>query len=106
MKTLRDATEGGAVLVISEARKPSGSAESWGEELAEVMGSARGTYTPDAVFLFKALTEKEAGQNKEALERKGEAHYRLRIAKGRDGFQKKDLELVFRYRRATFEERD
>lgn len=44
------------VIVISEMRKPPKDSV-WGGDLSDVMGSARGTYTPDVVILCHPLTE-------------------------------------------------
>ena len=55
MKKIRDAMGEDPVIVISEARKPSGSNDVWGGDLSDVMGSARGTYTPDVVMLLSQL---------------------------------------------------
>lgn len=46
------------VIVISEARKPNQNDDVWGGDLSDVMGSARGTYTPDVVMLFSQLQPK------------------------------------------------
>jgi len=115
MKTIRDSTEGDAVLVISEARKPasSGGKSEWGGDLADVMGSARGSYTPDMVFLFQALTDEDLKKHfgntdpetkRAKLEEAGKAYNRLRIAKGRDGVLRQTFDLTFWYRQARFEE--
>jgi len=117
MKSLRDATEGDAVLVISEARKPSGSGDTWAGEMADVMGSARGLYTPDIVFLFLPLKDAEiakaygvstentkAVENlKAAMTKKGIAHNRLKIVKGRDGVERISIDLTFWYQESRFE---
>jgi KaiC/GvpD/RAD55 family RecA-like ATPase len=117
MKSLRDATEGDAVLVISEARKPSGSGDTWAGEMADVMGSARGLYTPDIVFLFLPLKDAEIAkaygvstENTKAVEnlkaamiKKGIAHNRLKIVKGRDGVERISLDLTFWYHESRFE---
>ena len=128
MKTLRDATEGqDAIMTISEARKPSENT-AWGSSLADVMGSARGTYTPDVVFLFqahedadlaRALGMGEAPRNapqklkewqeklashKRRLQEQGLAPTRLIIAKGRDGVMRDTIDLSFHFRESWFEE--
>jgi len=118
MKTLRDET-GDAIFVISEARKPAGtSGDSWGGALADVMGSARGTYTPDMVFLLRPFgapdfdvwhrTKKgdQAGVDRlrEDLKKRGLAYNILKVAKGRDGVLREDLKLTFHYKRSAFEE--
>ena len=59
MKELRDSLrDTDAVCVISEARKPAGnSGEQWGGALADLMGSARNSYTPDMAFLLHPFTD-------------------------------------------------
>jgi len=124
MKTLKNRLGDEAVMVISEARKPSGQmGEKWGGALSDIMGSARGSYTPDIVFLFQPWTETEiAGvwnltnsngkiTNTEAfqekldlLDKEGRCFHWLNIAKGRDGVTKKKIPLTFWYRQASFEE--
>lgn len=100
MKRLRDYAQDDAILVISEARKPTQKQgqgkekEDWGGELADVMGSARGSYTPDMVFLLNAKTENE----------KEPSRTKLKIVKGRDGVTKTALELIFWYTQSRFEE--
>ena len=58
LKKIRDAFNDDPVIVISEARKPSQNDDVWGGDLSDVMGSARGTYTPDVVMLFSQLQPK------------------------------------------------
>lgn len=123
MKSLRDASDDDAVMVISEARKPGGGGMgvSWGGDLSDVMGSARGSYTPDMVFLFRPFDDAELAllrnlegkgkslapklaQIREQLRLQGKAYNRLTIAKGRDGVLRESLETTFWYRQARFEE--
>jgi hypothetical protein len=129
MKELRDVLgDGDAVCVISEARKPTGnSGEKWGGALADLMGSARNSYTPDMAFLLHPYTDadfaKEFGLYKERNGNKapqidqkavdayrakvgeaGLAYNRLIIAKGRDGVRKEDLNVTFRFRQSAFEQ--
>jgi len=123
MKTLRDALDGDAVMVISEARKPGGSTTGaeWGGELSDVMGAARGTYTPDMVFLlnplrnedlFKAMgkdvpktnKDEEAAEIRRTLQEQGVSWNTLKIAKGRDGVLRVHLDLTFWFRQSRFEE--
>lgn len=120
MKDLRDYLEGDAVMVISEARKPSKD-DPWAGNLAAVMGAARGTYTPDMVFLLTPFTDaeiqttfslpdKEASvQNKrKALEdEEGRSLVKLTIAKGRDGVKRgKEIPLSFWFMKSDMEEDD
>lgn len=124
MKTLRDALEEDALMVISEARKPGeGTGEEWGGDLADLMGAARGTYTPDMFFLLNPLSDeallKERGGNipgnkdqkkQEAervrgiLQRNGISWNTFKIAKGRDGVQRIRLDLTFWLKESRFEE--
>lgn len=136
MKELRDALpEGDGVMVISEARKPAGeSSEEWGGALADVMGSARGSYTPDMVLLFNEVPDVELGEwlgdpvkgssgsseaskkrefhewkkrMKESREKMSEEGYsltKLVIAKGRDGVRRGEIRLTFHFSQSSFEE--
>jgi hypothetical protein len=125
MKTLRDAAEDDAILVISEARKPAGkSGEKWGGAMADVMGSARGSYTPDMLFLFRPFDDGEllrwsgqwskemsrderkelADQLRTELAREGKTLNKFEIAKGRDGVLRGVIDLTFLYRQSSFEE--
>ena len=117
MKELRDAIGSeNAVLVISEARKPSNDAQEWAGDMAAVMGSARGTYTPDMVLLLNPLSNEELGQGdksgeegKKRRERDAEqgfAQQRLSIVKGRDGVQRGRVELKFNFRQSCFVEEE
>jgi len=105
-----------AVMVISEAKK-----EDWKEGLGmgSVMGSARGTYTPDVVMVLQHLSlddlapdakkddKKEQGTKKlDELIDKGLALIRLQIVKGRDGVQRRSFELAFHFETLKFEETD
>lgn len=120
MKDLRDYLEGDAVMVISEARKPSKD-DPWAGNLAAVMGAARGTYTPDMVFLLTPFTDAEiqttfslpdkdaSVQNKrKALEdEEGRSLVKLTIAKGRDGVKRgKEIPLSFWFMKSDMEEDD
>jgi len=104
MRDLRDGTMDDALMVISEARKPSGGSgdNTWGEDLGDVMGSARGTYTPDMVFLFHKLSKDKQ------IEVGSPSHRRtltkLTIAKGRDGVSRGPIDLSFFYDLAAFQE--
>ena len=134
MKELRNALQSedgeASVMVISEARKPSGNAgESWGGAMADVMGSARGSYTPDMVFMFRSLQDGELAhlfdwtpppkekktEAKENAARKRWAKAQralmgksglslccLDIPKGRDGVMKDEMPLTFWFKRSDF----
>jgi replicative DNA helicase len=113
MKALRDANGSDPVLVISEARKPSEKESTWGGGMADVMGSARSTYTPDMVLLLRPLADAELGSappdsgrppkdiKQQAAEERakhatmGFALQRLSIVKGRDGTTHGDIDLQF-----------
>lgn len=118
---------GDAILVISEATKAD-----WktGLGMSSVMGSARGSYTPDVVMVLqpfmpeelaggveeddegnpkaKAKAEKKAkeeGQKLlEALSVLGRSLIHLQIVKGRDGVQRKAFDVVFHFDQLRFEE--
>jgi DNA primase len=113
MKELRDRSQEDAVFVISEARKPvGGGSTEWGGDLEDVMGSARGTYTPDMVFLFRPFTDaerkKENLQEDDMTREKRKGHKRafnkLSIPKGRDGVRRATLDLTFFYELSAFTE--
>lgn len=116
MKEIRDRT-GDAVLVIAEARKPSPSSgagsrpsttekQTWGGDLADVMGSARGVYTPDIVFLFKDRRKQNVEDGTVKVEKRygiARTPVALNIAKGRDGVRKEVLNLVFHWKENRIE---
>lgn len=130
MKKIRDAMRDDPVIVISEARKPSGSNEVWGGELSDVMGSARGTYTPDVVLLLSQLKltslekmweknmlpkdlpaneddegleeEKQGVAIKNFLAKLGIAICKLDVPKARDGMQKFSILLEFHFQKNFF----
>jgi replicative DNA helicase len=117
------------IIVISEARKPSKKDEVWGGELADVMGSARGTYTPDVVWLFsqhsiesivkmwekmqmpgiysKEATKEEKGEAiKKFFSDRGIAIMCLKTEKCRDGMERFSIDLFFHYRMNKFTKPD
>jgi len=128
MKKIRDGIQNDPVIVISEARKPSGSGEQWGGDLSDIMGSARGSYTPDIVMLLNPLTPKQLetlckkkviptlpdiwmddhSENKEGdkiknfLAHHGIAICTLHAPKVRDGMQKFNIILAFNFRKNNF----
>lgn len=110
MKELRDYVGGeeNAVVVISEAKKPQGAGKDkqWAGDLSDVMGSARGTYTPDIVVLLQNVQSETPEEKKaeEALQRDGKAKQRLVIAKGRDGVDRGSIELTHFFRESRYEE--
>jgi hypothetical protein len=128
MKELRDSlSDTDGLFVISEARKPAGNAgEKWGGALADLMGSARNSYTPDMAFLFhpfadadyatafnlynksdgekKKIDKKAVDEHRARANERGIAYNKLIIAKGRDGVRKEELDLTFRFRQSSFEE--
>jgi len=128
MKRIRDAMnkEEEPVIVISEARKPSnGKEEVWGGDMSDVMGSARGTYTPDVVTLLsqvlpktlkklwddnhlskvpseKETTDEEGVAIKNFLSKNGIALCRIDVPKARDGMQKFSTLLEFHFHKNQF----
>lgn len=120
MKTLRDSAVDDAILVISEARKPSGNDKiGWGGELADIMGSARGSYTPDIVFILRPFNNDELGnvydiglkpneeqlsKIKDKMKEKGISYNKFIIAKGRDGVLRETMDITFWYRESYFRE--
>jgi DNA primase catalytic core len=120
LKSLSEALGDDPVITISEARKPDRDG-GWGDELTDVMGSARGVYTPDAVFLYRSAIQKneitrliktKAQTINDELVEIISDHYskqfcdiqRLTLRKGRDGMTKGDIFIKFHYRKNTFEE--
>lgn len=118
------------VIVISEARKPSDSGNAWAGGLADVMGSARGTYTPDAVLLLNLLSDeklkdlwkdkkmpeisskwegvdigkaKDDSKIRNFLAHHGIAFCSLEMPKGRDGMKKFSILLAFNFHSNKFE---
>lgn len=133
MKKIRDAMNDDPIIVISEARKPSGKDDTWGGDLSDVMGSARSTYTPDVVMLLSQLKpknlvklwskynlpkpesseefegekdEKEGLTIKNFLANNSISLCRLDIPKARDGMQKFSLLLEFHFHKNTFKKFD
>ena len=129
MKKIRDALNDDPVIVISEARKPSGKDDLWGGDLSDVMGAARGTYTPDVVMLLSQIKPKslstiwaknnlpkvtaeedvecaEADKDglaiKNLLAKHGIAICKIEVPKARDGMQKFSSLLEFHFNRNTF----
>jgi hypothetical protein len=113
-----------AIIAISEAAKADWKA---GMSLSSVMGSARGSYTPDVVMVLqpyypealvpkededgKPLTEKELKKAKgegqkilDALLDEGRSLIRLEILKGRDGVHRRGFDLAFLFETLRFEE--
>ena len=131
IKKIRDAINDDPVIVISEARKPSQNEEIWGGDLSDVMGSARGTYTPDVVMLFSQIPPKtlrklwlskklpeimpseEQDEILDENEKKGEAIAsflanhgisicKLKIPKCRDAMKRFTLLIAFYFRKNLF----
>jgi replicative DNA helicase len=129
MKKMRDALNQDPVIVISEARKPSGKEDSWGGDLSDVMGSARGTYTPDVVMLLSAYSpkalikiweerklpsppkgedvdcgdaDKEGIEIRNFLAKQGIALCKLDTPKVRDGMERFSTVLEFHFHKNTF----
>lgn len=127
IKKIRDAlnkVNQDPVIVISEARKPSSNGDTWGGDLSDIMGSARGSYTPDAALLLNQLSDKELedlwtteqmpkitneqDKNKgsvirEHLANNGIAFCYLKMPKGRDGMKKFTIPMTFYFHKNKFE---
>lgn len=116
MKELRD-YNGDPVMVISEAKKPTGDSKGWGGAMSDVMGSARGTYTPDMVFLLRELAasdltkrdglkdDEEANKIITENAKRGFVEQRLSIVKGRDGVERGEIDLEHDFVRSSYVER-
>lgn len=108
MKALRDyLDDGDAVMVISEAWKPSGAGDKRAGMHVDLVGAARAAYTPDIVFWFAALTDEELdhlGESRESLQSFGLSLNKLIIAKGRDGITKLEIPLSFWFKQSKFTE--
>lgn len=128
MKKIRDSMNENEepVIVITEARKPSNSGkdEVWGGNLSDVMGSARGTYTPDVVILLSQIqpeTIKKLWESKKMpevpesedhedvgsaiisfLASHGMSICKLKIPKCRDGMQRFNILLIFHFWKNKF----
>lgn len=129
MKKIRDMMNEDPVIVISEARKPSGKDDIWGGDLSDVMGSARGTYTPDVVMLLSQLKPKalaklwsfnsmpiieiqeqaECQEDEKAgmaiknhLANQGITICKLDVPKARDGMHKFTILLEFHFQKNIF----
>lgn len=104
---------GDAVMVISETRKPSGRA--WGNNLSDLMGSARLPYAVDAAMLFQPMddadirrcgwpTECGGSQTFDDLQKASISPVRLEMVKGRDGMQHGEWGLAFYFKQSRFKE--
>lgn len=122
IKKIRDAINDDPIIVISEARKPSNKEGGWGDDMADVMGSARGTYTPDVVMLMSQLSDKalveyakkkgmkieghtnedQANYIQQILSNQGKAVCRLKAPKVRDGMKRFNITLEYSFHRNTF----
>jgi replicative DNA helicase len=108
------------VLSISEARKPPDKTTSWGGELSDIMGSARNSYTPDMVLLYRSVLDKagismffnkEAKPSDDQIEAIVQKYtedccdlQQVTLRKGRDGMKRGSFFLKFHYMKNTFEE--
>lgn len=120
LKALSEALGDDPVIAISEARKPSGDGKAWADDLSDIMGSARGSYTPDMILMLRSiLTTKDfkhflgkssdvTDEKIEQLVAKGQEDgfdiQKLSLKKGRDGMTRGDVFLKFYYRQNRFEE--
>jgi len=119
MKALKFAVgDAGAVMVISEARKPSEKG-TWGGELSDIMGSARTGYAPDIGLLLTELSDTELsaklgkeekpnpdeGQKLRAEHEANDFAYQsLYIAKARRPSRRGRIFLKHHFRTATYTE--
>jgi len=115
LQKLNTESPGNAMIAINEARKPSNSKETWGNGLAELMGSARLGYAVDAALLYRRMNdteiaryydvvEGEVERQKERLDHRGIAPVVLAIEKGRDGTTRGDIPMSFNFRKLQFNE--
>jgi replicative DNA helicase len=107
---------GDAVIAISETRKPATGRRHWGEDLADLMGSARLGYGADAVLLYRRIVEdddlaaiyEDAGRGTPPtagqLENEGISPIMLSLAKGRDGMRLGEWPLEYHFNRSIFRE--
>jgi hypothetical protein len=107
---------GDAVIAISETRKPATGRKHWGEDLADLMGSARLGYGADAVLLYRRIVDdddlaevyEDAGRSTPPtpgqLENAGIAPIMLALAKGRDGMRLGEWPLEYHFNRSLFRE--
>jgi KaiC/GvpD/RAD55 family RecA-like ATPase len=126
MKKLRNALGNDPLIVISEARKPSGT-DKWATSMADILGSSRIAYGIDAGLLLNPLSDGELAayikdkkttptptQKREssddgahirsALAEQGISLVNLTIDKGRDGMQKGTILLTYYFNENRFEE--
>src|SRR5262249_57596767 len=104
---------GGAVLVISETRKPS-SGSYWGKSIADFMGSARLPYAVDAALLFRWLDNADGIANYnwpsfphqaptfQDFSGQGITPVVLELAKGRDGMRRGHWALEYHHEQSRF----
>ena len=120
LKLLSEVLVDDPVLSISEARKPPDKTGTWGGELADIMGSARNSYTPDMVLLYRSLLDKpgismfftkEAKPNDEQVEAIVQKYtndhcdlQQITLRKGRDGMKRGSFFVKFYYLKNIFEE--
>lgn len=122
LKTLSETLVDDPILSISEARKPLDKMASWGGELSDIMGSARNSYTPDMVLLYRSILDKagismffnkELKINDEQIETIVQKYtqnhcdlQQITLRKGRDGMKRGSFFIKFHYLKNTFEELD
>lgn len=123
IKKIRDALKGDPVIVISESRKPGAVKEQWGGDMSDVMGSARGVYSPDCVLLLQEVSEdtlakifapkgnevsethkKAAKETIEKLQKENACLRYLKMPKGRDGMERFNILLRFDWKQNVFSE--
>jgi replicative DNA helicase len=112
---LRDILQDDPLIVIAEARKPSGAEKAWGVSMADILGSSRTAYACDAGMLLNQMSDdelsKELGISKDncsdvrdQLKQKGQTIVKLTIDKARDGMQKGNILIMFHFLQNKFEE--
>lgn len=122
LKILAETLVDDPVLSISEARKPPDKIAAWGGELSDIMGSARNSYTPDMVLLYRSVLDKtgissffnkETKLSDEQIETITQKYFnnhcdlqQISLRKGRDGMKRGSFFIKFYYLKNTFEELD
>lgn len=120
LKILSETLVDDPVLSISEARKPPDKTVAWGGELSDIMGSARNSYTPDMVLLYRSILNKsgisiffnkDSKPNDEQVELITQKYIKdycdlqqVTLRKGRDGMKRGSFFLKFHYKKNIFEE--
>lgn len=67
IKKIQRAFPDDPLLVIAESRKPSKSGDAWAGDMADISGSARNSFAPDAVLLLNPLNDKSIANTAKKL---------------------------------------